>query len=380
MFVTSTKPLDVLGKVIVSFLLVSAVFYGFFLLDIVGLKNKRLRASWALKALSVVHATVVATMSIWALFYEKNMHEITTGILQRDAASVRWPLVHARSDVVAVAAPLTLAYFLFDLALIPVWEGRFAVSEGAKVMAWSDIQNLGPMPMNVLQNVRISKKKIMSCSSKHYSSSFCFVSIIYCLKQQQVLIFLHHGISIVTWPFGICHPACHYFLLCCLSMEFSTPFVQYRWFILQSEDLGKNHPLYIFNGIIMTIAFALCRLCPMLPLNIWAILVSAPHSAESGLPWTVRAASSVLVLPNLLNAYWGYIMIKGLTKVLFSLGKPCKEASKAGRPDNVLKMEKSTEASSPWLPSPAAKRPSQARATALATPSTQGCEQGLKAA
>lgn len=139
MFLTSTKPLDVLGKVIVSFLLVSAVFYGFFLLDIVGLKNRRLRASWALKALSVVHATVVATMSIWALFYEKNMHEITTGILQRDAASVRWPLVHARSDVVAVAAPLTLAYFLFDLALIPVWEGRFAVREGAKVIAWSDI-------------------------------------------------------------------------------------------------------------------------------------------------------------------------------------------------------------------------------------------------
>jgi hypothetical protein len=130
----------------------------------------------------------------------------------------------------------------------------------------------------------------------------------------------------------------------------------------------------------MTIAFALCRLCPMLPLNIWAILVSVPHSAESGLPWTVRAASSVLVLPNLLNAYWGYIMIKGLTKVLFSLGKPCKEASKAGRPDNVLKICKITGASSNWLPSPAPKRPSQARATALATPSTRGCEQGLKAA
>lgn len=124
----SIAPLDVAAKIFLGFLAVAAVYFVLFALAPAGSKTSmKLRASWALKAVSVVHALVVAGMSVWALFYEKGMHEITTGVLQRDAEAVRWPLIHARSDVVAMAAPLTLGYFLFDLLLVPVWEGRLAV-------------------------------------------------------------------------------------------------------------------------------------------------------------------------------------------------------------------------------------------------------------
>jgi len=135
----SIEPLDVAKKVFVSFLLVSACFFVLFALAPASSNKKstKQRASWALKAVSVVHALIVAGASVWALFYEPGMHEITTGVLQRDAEAVRFRLIHARSDVLAAAAPLTLAYFLFDLLLVPVWEGRLTVSadtwEGEKL-------------------------------------------------------------------------------------------------------------------------------------------------------------------------------------------------------------------------------------------------------
>ena len=66
-------------------------------------------------------------------------------------------------------------------------------------------------------------------------------------------MFLHHGLSILTWPVGLSHPVCHWFLLTCLSMEASTPFVQLRWFLKQHTT--KSGLLYLINGLVMTLAF-----------------------------------------------------------------------------------------------------------------------------
>lgn len=86
-----------------------------------------MRASWALKALSAVHAVAVAVPAIWALFYEPAMAEITAAVRRWDAESARVPLVYSGSDTAAVFVPLTLAYFIFDFLLVPVWEGNFMV-------------------------------------------------------------------------------------------------------------------------------------------------------------------------------------------------------------------------------------------------------------
>lgn len=86
-----------------------------------------MRASWALKALSAVHAVAVAVPAIWALFYEPAMAEITAAVRRWDAESARVPLVYASSSTAAVFVPMTLAYFIFDFLLVPVWEGNFMV-------------------------------------------------------------------------------------------------------------------------------------------------------------------------------------------------------------------------------------------------------------
>ena len=81
---------------------------------------------------------------------------------------------------------------------------------------------------------------------------------------------MHHGLSLLTWPAGLCHPACHWFLLCCVSMEFSTPAVQLRWFIAQ--HWGKDTRLYLANGLAMVLGFKLCRIVPMFH-NMWGELL-----------------------------------------------------------------------------------------------------------
>lgn len=113
---------------------------------------RKLRASWALKALSLVHS-FVAVPAIWALFCEPAMADITAAVRRWDAEAASVPLVYARSDVAAWALPITLGYFLFDFLLVPVWEGTLA---------------------------------------------------------QQLPVFLHHGLSLLTWPVGLCYPACHW--------------------------------------------------------------------------------------------------------------------------------------------------------------------------
>ncbi len=46
---------------------------------------------------------------------------------QWDAEGAKYPLVYATSDVAAATVPVTLAYFIFDLLLVPVWEGTLTV-------------------------------------------------------------------------------------------------------------------------------------------------------------------------------------------------------------------------------------------------------------
>ena len=74
-----------------------------------------------------MHAVVVAAAAIYALFYEPSMAEVTAAVARLDAAAARPLLIHNTSKAAAVIVPLTLAYFVFDLLLVPVWEGTLKV-------------------------------------------------------------------------------------------------------------------------------------------------------------------------------------------------------------------------------------------------------------
>ena len=146
-------------------------------------------------------------------------------------------------------------------------------------------------------------------------------------------------------------------------MEFSTPLVQIRWFVSQHPRLGKSHPVYMVNGILMTICFVACRLYPMIPHNIWAIWVAAPHAAD--LPMVVRVAASFLWLPNLLNLYWGWLMVKGLGGVLFPFMKGGTEKDGCGSKAQDKKVAFSSLPPPPPPPPAAAAAPNAGKNKAL---------------
>lgn len=52
--------------------------------------------------------------------------EVTAAVARFDL-SAAVPLTHATSSIAPLIVPITLGYFLFDLALLPFWEGTFKV-------------------------------------------------------------------------------------------------------------------------------------------------------------------------------------------------------------------------------------------------------------
>lgn len=69
-----------------------------------------------------------------------------------------------------------------------------------------------------------------------------------------------------------------------------------------------------------------------MPYNIWAIFTAAAH-ADAALPAVVRAAAACLILPNVLNGWWAYLMLKGFAKLLLLGGQ--KKGKKDATDDKV---------------------------------------------
>lgn len=129
-------------------------------------------------------------------------------------------------------------------------------------------------------------------------------------------------LSLISWPFALCalggnssYPqgALHWFLLVCVSMEFSSPFVQIRWFL--SAWGYRQDPIYLVNGLLMTFSFILCRII-IAPFLCWAIYFAEPyHYEKSGYLDPLRWLSWWLYLPTLLNIFWTYQLVNGILNV-----------------------------------------------------------------
>lgn len=73
-------------------------------------------------------------------------------MLRFDAAAAAGPLNHARSQVAPVIVPITLGYFVFDLLLLPWWEGSFKVSQsvGRGLGGWPSDSRVSHPPVSSL--------------------------------------------------------------------------------------------------------------------------------------------------------------------------------------------------------------------------------------
>eukprot|EP01112_Ceratiomyxa_fruticulosa_P011664 TRINITY_DN3186_c0_g1_i1.p1 TRINITY_DN3186_c0_g1~~TRINITY_DN3186_c0_g1_i1.p1 ORF type:complete len:259 (-),score=18.40 TRINITY_DN3186_c0_g1_i1:65-841(-) len=137
----------------------------------------------------------------------------------------------------------------------------------------------------------------------------------------------HHVIGLITYGSGKFSGSCHYILSVWLLTEATTPFVNQRWFF---DVLNKkSSTLYIFNGLAMALGFLLIR-----TLVVPYYTISALFQYELGLQYVRRSILNTAIFGEIgicsLNAYWTFLIWKGLIKAVKSMSaksaKPAKQA------------------------------------------------------
>ncbi|KAG0715748.1 Protein FAM57A [Chionoecetes opilio] len=136
------------------------------------------------------------------------------------------------------------------------------------------------------------------------------------LKTDLLMIVHHITIVSVLFPAMVYHsPMGHFFMGCFLCTELSTPFVNAR--VILSRLGLKNSTIYVVNGILMMLVFAMCRVA-MFPV-MYAVYLSQQTRAPShihalaAIPITCHLSCLLVLAPQL---YWFNMMIKGAVAVL----------------------------------------------------------------
>lgn len=154
-----------------------------------------------------------------------------------------------------------------------------------------------------------------SQSAKALSSSL-WASLLTYVKKDFLMIIHHLTIVSLLFPAVVYHsPMGHFFMGCFFCTELSTPFVNAR--VILSRLGLKNSRVYVLNGILMMIVFAMCRVA-MFPV-MYAVYLSQQTKAPShiqalaSIPVTCHLSCLLVLAPQL---YWFSMMVKGAVSVL----------------------------------------------------------------
>nr|XP_020644364.1 transmembrane protein 56 [Pogona vitticeps]XP_020644365.1 transmembrane protein 56 [Pogona vitticeps]XP_020644366.1 transmembrane protein 56 [Pogona vitticeps] len=143
---------------------------------------------------------------------------------------------------------------------------------------------------------------------------------------------IHHFVALYAYYFVLDRGLLAYFANFRLLAEFSTPFVNQRWFF---EALGysKASKANIINGILMTIAFFLARI---IVIPIYYADVASELGTEAFYRLGLAAQSawfiSSIVL-DIMNLMWMVKITKGCYKVICLIGQGEAKTLKNGKSD-----------------------------------------------
>lgn len=126
----------------------------------------------------------------------------------------------------------------------------------------------------------------------------------------------HHAASIYAFYFVMTYGALSWFANYRLMAEFSTPFVNQRWF-LDVMGYPKKSRLFMLNAVTMTTTFFLARIATIPPywLKVYGIYGS-PDCDRLGYLWYVLI-STCLILDSI-NIVWFVKLFQGLRRFLKS--------------------------------------------------------------
>jgi len=228
------------------------------------------RGTWALKGVMLLHHGLVTPLAIVAIWEDKTimgMFKCSAGVesarlMNRDAAP---------SHVSQMLVPVTLGYFTADLLLLRQWN--------------------------------LSRSGMV----------------------ENLLMVFHHVASMVVWPATIHFDWVARYVIIMISYEFSSIFLTLNWML--STAGMKSSPLYLLSGLLFTASFVAMRMLGAIP-QFRAMWLSPPWSravvldvAKEWIHDWCCFFSATLVLPHLLNLFWGIKVVRGFLAVATSKGR-----------------------------------------------------------
>lgn len=204
------------------------------------------------KLCPLIHALVVTPASIYALFMEEALAPSTFAAIRLDGATVTAlakQQIYSPSVYAEAVVPVTMAYFIYDLACYSEWTG----------------DSVAP----------------------RYNEMMC----------------LHHVLSLILFPASLASGTGHWFLLFFISYELSSPFIYFRWFA--QRIIGKG-TVWTMSSMLFLISFIFQRVFTIPALTISVLATFNYHADDPILQ--VLAYSSFI--PMVLNVTWAYFIVQ----------------------------------------------------------------------
>ncbi|KAK3092090.1 hypothetical protein FSP39_025089 [Pinctada imbricata] len=159
-----------------------------------------------------------------------------------------------------------------------------------------------------------------------FSFSDMILLTMYWKQIGDVVFFLHHGASVYAYVYVMSFGVLPWFANYRLLAEFSTVFVNNRYFFDTMKYL-KTHPMAFSNGIMMTLSFFVARIVtmPHYWYKVYTVYGTADFTNIGHIQLVLLISCFVL---DVLNILWFYKMCKGVLKVLSGLDKNRNEMKK----------------------------------------------------
>ncbi|XP_076440792.1 TLC domain-containing protein 4-B-like [Babylonia areolata] len=147
-----------------------------------------------------------------------------------------------------------------------------------------------------------------------YMASDLVIMTIHYKHIGEVFYFFHHGASMYAYYYVMTYGVLPYFANYRLVAEFSTPFVNQRWF-LNVLGYSKSSPLFVANGIAMAVTFFAVRIAVMPPywLKVYSVYGTEPFNRLGHIQLVLVITCAVL---DIINLYWFYKIYTGCRRVV----------------------------------------------------------------
>lgn len=256
----------------------------------------------------ILLATFCVTMVMYKLVLPTLSQKLSTSYCAlSDADQKEWNMRHGSSLHALVVGTMCLYTLLYDDVVYndPVWADRPLIRLSCAILTGYVAADSFTMLMETEQNM------------------------------ESVMYYCHHASAAFAYYYVFSYGVLSYFANFRIMAEFSTPFVNMRWF-LDKINYDRTSWLFITNGVVMTFVFVSARVFSM-PKYWYTIFTYLGSEEFEPLDHIVTVMIVSCFVLDILNIKWSIRMLKGAHKVVLAkLDKNRNELQEARQKEKYL--------------------------------------------